>query len=395
MIERVAYMSMHTSPLLVPGRGDAGGMNVYIDELSATMVGRGVGVDVFTRRTDPAVPAVVENDAGYRVIHIDAGPAEPLSTADQSGLVGEFAAAAVSWAEAAGVSYDLVHSHYWLSGWAGILVKRELDIPLANSFHTLGRVKDAARRADQPPESLLRIAAEHEVIALSDCVIASTPFEAEDLMLHYGADPGRLCTSPPGIDHDRFCPGDRTAARERLGLHDQPTVLFVGRIQPLKGLDVAIDAFDRVHRAVPIARMVVVGGPSGEEGAAEVGRLHAPERHGGRRFIDDPYPDLHTSRPRLVRESLAGRQHRPGEGQDPRVTLGGRVAERCPCLHVLGRQQTRRDLGRKDPRPCDGERIEARDQDGARRTRSGRALGGWLRPRPPDSGRNPARPGCS
>ena len=273
MIERVAYMSMHTSPLLVPGRGDAGGMNVYIDELSATMVGRGVGVDVFTRRTDPAVPAVVETDAGYRVIHIDAGPAEPLSTADQSGLVGEFAAAAVSWAEAAGVSYDLVHSHYWLSGWAGILVKRELDIPLANSFHTLGRVKDAARRADQPPESLLRIAAEHEVIALSDCVIASTPFEAEDLMLHYGADPGRLCTSPPGIDHDRFCPGDRTAARERLGLPDQPTVLFVGRIQPLKGLDVAIDAFDRVRRAVPIARMVVVGGPSGEEGAAEVGRL--------------------------------------------------------------------------------------------------------------------------
>jgi D-inositol-3-phosphate glycosyltransferase len=273
MIERVAYLSMHTSPLLLPGRGDAGGMNVYIDELAATMAGRGVAVDVFTRRADPSVPAVVEAAGGYRVIHIDAGGAEPMPTADQPGLVGEFAAGVVAWAGTAGMSYDLVHSHYWLSGWAGILVKRGLGIPLANSFHTLGRVKDAARRADQPPEGLLRIAAEHEVIALSDCVIASTPFEAEDLMLHYGADPGRLCTSPPGVDHDRFCPGDRTAARERLGLPDRPTVLFVGRIQPLKGLDVAIDAFALVRRTVPFARMVIVGGPSGEEGPVEAERL--------------------------------------------------------------------------------------------------------------------------
>ena len=124
MIERVAYLSMHTSPLLLPGRGDAGGMNVYIDELAATMAGRGVAVDVFTRRTDPSVPEVVEATAGYRVIHIDAGSAEPMPTADQPGLVGEFAAGVLAWAGTAGMSYDLVHSHYWLSGWAGILVKR-------------------------------------------------------------------------------------------------------------------------------------------------------------------------------------------------------------------------------------------------------------------------------
>ncbi len=297
MIERVAYLSMHTSPLLMPGQGDAGGMNVYLDELSATMAGRGVEVDVFTRRADPSLPTVVETADGYRVIHIDAGPAEPMPTAEQPGLVGEFAGGVVSWAEAAGARYDLVHSHYWLSGWAGILVKRGLGIPLANSFHTLGRVKDAARRADQPPESLLRIAAEHEVIALSDCVIASTPFEAEDLMLHYGADPGRLCTSPPGVDHDRFCPGDRAAAREHLGIPDQPTVLFVGRIQPLKGIDVAIDAFRLVRRVVPSARMVVVGGPSGDEGGAEMERLRAKVAAAGLDAVIDwweplPHHDL-------------------------------------------------------------------------------------------------------
>jgi D-inositol-3-phosphate glycosyltransferase len=299
VIERVAYLSMHTSPLLLPGRGDAGGMNVYIDELAATMVGRGVEVDVFTRRADPSVLSVVETPAGYRVIHIDAGPAKPIPAAAQSGLVGDFASGVVSWAGAAGVSYDLVHSHYWLSGWAGILAKRGLGIPLANSFHTLGRVKDAARRIDQPPESLLRIAAEHEVIALSDCVIASTPFEAEDLMLHYGADPGRLCTSPPGIDHDRFRPGDRAIARTGLGLPDQPTVLFVGRIQPLKGLDVAIDAFALVRRGVPSARFVIVGGPSGDEGPGELERLR---RRVGAHGLDDavdwweplPHHDLPT-----------------------------------------------------------------------------------------------------
>jgi D-inositol-3-phosphate glycosyltransferase len=174
---------------------------------------------------------------------------------------------------------DIVHSHYWLSGWAGLEIKRKLGIPLANSFHTLGRVKDLTKRHDEAPESLVRLAAEYEVIEAADCVVASTPLEAEDLMSHYGADPARLCTSPPGVDHQVFAPGDRSEARRRLGIGEGPLVLFVGRIQPLKGVDVALAAFARVLESHPGARLLVVGGPSGPAGRSEVHRLHA--------FVDD------------------------------------------------------------------------------------------------------------
>lgn len=274
MIERVAYLSFHTSPLVQPGGGDAGGMNVYIDELARTMADRGVTVDVFTRATDPAQPRVVTVNDRYRVIHIPAGPMYDLPIAQLTEHVFEFAESVCDWAKATGADYDLVHSHYWLSGWAGLMVKRILGIPLANSFHTLARVKDATRRPDEPPSALVRIAAEHDVIAGSDCVISSTQAEFDDLLMHYGADPTRLCTSPPGVDHDLFKPGDRAAARTTLELPaDVPVVLFVGRIQALKGVDVALDAFEKVQAGLPEAKLVIVGGPSGPNGADEVTAL--------------------------------------------------------------------------------------------------------------------------
>jgi D-inositol-3-phosphate glycosyltransferase len=272
VIERVAYLSIHTSPLAVPGSGDAGGMNVYIDELARTMAGRGVAVDVFTRRTDPAVPGVLEVLPGYRVVHVAAGPVGPLPLGSLDGHVGEFAEGVVRFAATGDGSYDVVHSHYWLSGWAGALVGEVMQIPLAISFHTLGRVKDASRRAGEPREPLLRIAAETEVINRAGCVVASTPAEAAELIEHYAADPERLCVSPPGVDHGRFHPGSRKDARAALGLVEGPLVLFVGRIQPLKGLDVAVEALRLLD--VPDARLLVVGGPSGPRGAAEIERLH-------------------------------------------------------------------------------------------------------------------------
>lgn len=276
MISRVAYLSLHTSPLVQPGAGDAGGMNVYIDELARTMADRGVDVDVFTRRTDAESPDVVDVVDGYRVVHIDAGPAVPLPVRQLTDVVFDFAERVVEWAQRRDIAYDVVHSHYWLSGWAGLMVKRLLDIPLANSFHTLGRVKDATRRSDEPPTGLVRIAAEHEVIAGSNCVIASTKYEAEDLLSHYGADPTRLCISPPGVNHDVFRPGDRAMARRSVGLpEDVPVVLFVGRIQALKGIDVAIEAFAEVHQKLPDALLVVVGGPSGPRGTEEASRVVA------------------------------------------------------------------------------------------------------------------------
>lgn len=273
-ISRVAYLSLHTSPLLKPGVGDAGGMNVYIDELAATMAGHGVDVVVFTRRVDPTLPTVVETPTGYRVVHIDAGPAVSLPIAELPDHVEAFARGVMRWMDDVGQAFDLVHSHYWLSGWAGLVIKRATGLPLANSFHTLGRVKDATRRADEPAESLIRLAAEAEVIAASDCLVASTEREAEELMDHYGADPSRLCLNPPGINHELFVPGSQEAARRRLAVTGGPVLLFVGRIQPLKGPDIAIEAFAKVRSEFPDARLFVVGGPSGPNGSDELVRIH-------------------------------------------------------------------------------------------------------------------------
>ena len=264
---------MHTSPLLQPGTGDAGGMNVYIDGLARTMVARGVAVDVYTRRTSPDQPSSVTVLDGYRVFHVDAGPPEPMAIRPMAIYVTEFAEAVVSIVEAEDSVPDIIHTHYWLSGWAGLLIKRRLGVPLANSFHTLGRVKDLHKRHDEAPESLLRIAAEAEVIDNSECVVASTPLEAQDLLEHYGADPGRLCTSPPGVDHSVFCPGDREEARARVGFGEPPVLLYVGRIQPLKGVDVVLGTFGLIRDTIPHASLVIVGGPSGPQGVEELERL--------------------------------------------------------------------------------------------------------------------------
>ena len=273
MIERVAFLSLHTSPLVQPGSGDGGGMNVYIDELARVLIRRNVELDIFTRATGDPRPSLVEVEPGYRVVQVPAGPVEVLPMADLPVTVQAFADCVID--RMRGNGYDIVHSHYWLSGWAGLLVKRATGIPLANSFHTLGRVKDATRRVDEPTESLVRIAAEQEVIAGSDCVIASTPHEADDLTQRYGADPARLCVTHPGVNHSLFAPGSRREARESLGWPDGPVVLFVGRIQPLKGLDVAVEAFHGIRAQVPGARLVIVGGPSGPYGDQELEGIRA------------------------------------------------------------------------------------------------------------------------
>ncbi len=271
MIERVAYLSMHTSPMLQPGVGDAGGLNVYVDELARTMAKRGIDVNVYTRRTDPGQPDHVQVADSYRVHHVQAGPPQTVVTSELPKWIGIYAEGVIRDLRS-GPPTDVVHSHYWVSGWAGVLVKEALQIPLANSFHTLGRIKDISRRSDEPLSSPMRTMTEEEVIARSDCVIASTPYEFDDLLDHYAASPERLCTSPPGIDHSIFKPGDREAARTWLGLPAGSLVLFAGRIQALKGLDVAIGALARMKQP---AHLVIVGGPSGLHGDAEIEHLLA------------------------------------------------------------------------------------------------------------------------
>ncbi len=266
---------MHTSPLLDPGEGDAGGMNVYLQELSSTMAARGVAVDVYTRRDRVDLADVVEVAPGYRVHHLTAGPVSALSIEQQAPHVAEFSRTLVKRLQSGAETPDLVHSHYWLSGWAALEAKRRLGIPMANSFHTLGRVKDATRRADQTPSDPVRIAAEQTLITSANCVVASTPFEADDLMDHYGADPTKLCVSPPGVNRTHFRPAGQAEARARLGLDAGPLALFVGRVQALKGPDVAIRAVALARRRLPDLRLLIVGGPSGPQGPQEMADLRA------------------------------------------------------------------------------------------------------------------------
>lgn len=293
MIARVAFISMHTSPLRDPGEGDAGGMNVYLHELASTMAAHGVEVDVYTRRDRREPAEKVEVKQGYRVHHLVAGPVRPLSIAEQVPHVAEFSRALVERMQNGARMPDLVHSHYWLSGWAALEAKRRFGIPMANSFHTLGRVKDATRREDQSPTDPVRIAAEQTLIAGANCVVASTPFEADDLMDHYGADPTKLCVSPPGVNRTHFRPGSKARARSRLGLGAEPLALFVGRVQALKGPDVALAAVALARERLGDLRLLIVGGPSGPGGGREMAalrdsaarmgpgtvRFHPPVRH--------------------------------------------------------------------------------------------------------------------
>lgn len=239
-------------------------MNVYVDALARTLAARGIDVDVFTRRSGRDAEATVVVP-GYTVVEV------PASGADRAEMVGAFAEGVLKWVAQRDLSYQVIHSHYWLSGWAGVLLQAPLDAPLAISFHTLGRVKEAVRSPGEPRESLMRIAAEAEVVERAECMVASTHAEAADLIELYQADPERICVCPPGVDHDRFSPGDRSTARRLFGLGEGPVVVMVGRVQALKGIDIAIRAVARL----PDVTLLVVGGPSGPSGAEDIADLHA------------------------------------------------------------------------------------------------------------------------
>ena len=269
-MRRLAVLSLHTSPLAQPGQGDSGGMNVYVRELVSSLAQAGVEADVFTRRWDATSPDVVEVEPGFRVVHVEAGPHD-LAKEQLPDVVDLFAEGVAKHLEQLG-DVDALHANYWLSGVAGHQLKHELDLPLVSTFHTLARVK--AETGDAEPER--RIRAEAEVIGCSDAILASCGAEADQLVRLYGADPTRIELVPPGVDHAFFSPGDRAGARAALShleLGDGPVLLFVGRIQPLKGLEVAVRALAALGR--PDVTLVVVGGASGPEGAREVTRIQA------------------------------------------------------------------------------------------------------------------------
>jgi D-inositol-3-phosphate glycosyltransferase len=266
----LAVVSLHSSPLIQPGVGDSGGMNVYVRELAGSLAQAGVDTTVYVRRWATDLPTEVAVEPGFRVVHVDAGPVD-LPKESLPEVVGEFTDSLLDHLRHRPA--DVVHANYWLSGVAGHRVKHALDLPLVSTFHTLARVK--AETGDPEPDR--RVDAEVEVIGCSDVILANSLEESSQLRRLYGADPDRIQVVPPGVDHAFFAPGDRGGARRALGLDPlAPTLLFVGRIQPLKGLDVAIGALAHLlARGHHTARLVVVGGPSGAEGPAELARVRA------------------------------------------------------------------------------------------------------------------------
>ncbi|WP_285587943.1 D-inositol-3-phosphate glycosyltransferase [Actinomycetospora sp. NBRC 106378] len=273
---RVAVISVHTSPLAQPGTGDAGGMNVYVVQTAKEMARRGVEVEIFTRQTASDLPPVAELAPGVLVRHVVAGPFGGLGKEDlpsqlcafTSGVLRDEARQEPGW-------FDVVHSHYWLSGQVGWLLRDRWGVPLVHTAHTLAKVKNASLAAGDTPEPLGRLVGEEQVVAEADRLVASTPAEAEALIAEYDADPERVRTVAPGVDLATFTPSrDRAAARAALAREagksmgeDDVVLAFVGRIQPLKAPDVLLRAAAEMIARRPDLRarltVLVVGGPSG------------------------------------------------------------------------------------------------------------------------------------
>lgn len=290
-MQRVAMVSMHTSPVDQPGAGDAGGLNVYVLELSRRLADAGIDVDLFTRRTSPGLPDAVEYADGITIRHLDAGPARPVAKETLAELVPAFAAAL---AGADDVSYDLIHSHYWLSGRASLAASRCWDAPLVHSMHTTARMKNLTLAVGDRAEPRSRVMGEEFITANADLLVANTDAEAVHLINGYGADANRVTVVHPGVNLTTFRPDPM--ARAALGLDpDAIVVAFVGRLQPLKAPDVLLRAVAVMLARDPGLRsrlvVPVIGGPSGagsesdlvdlvrELGIGDVVRLLPPRAH--------------------------------------------------------------------------------------------------------------------
>jgi D-inositol-3-phosphate glycosyltransferase len=269
MCFRVAMLSLHTSPLAPLGKtSDAGGMNVYVRELARELGKRGLIVDIFTRWTDPTTPRILSLGEHARIVHIKAGPIAKLHKNDLFQHIPEFVRRVQQFAQHEGHSYNVIHSHYWLSGVAGITLAEAWDIPHITMFHTLARLKQQAR--PEEVESPLRVEYEGRIIASVDRIAVATPHERDQIARIYGICPQKMIVVPCGVDLNHFKPLDRKQARASLGLNGKPTLLFVGRPDPLKGGDLLIRTARLLRQP---ATVVMVGGNL--DGDPELERLQA------------------------------------------------------------------------------------------------------------------------
>ena len=269
---RVAMFSVHTCPLAALGGKETGGMNVYVREMSRELGRMGISVDVFTRSQDPAIDRVVPLGPGARVIHVEAGPQQPLARERIHEHLDEFVDRVDARRAAEGIDYDLIHGHYWLSGVAALRLKTRWDVPVVQMFHTLGQLKNSVARTADDIEPELRIEEETRVIAAVDRLVAANTVERAHLQRYYGAPRDRIAIVPCGVDTALFRPGDGPAARTELGLPAGPLLLYVGRLTPIKGLETLLESIALLD---PRPSLVVVGGDHDEPVNGRLGGLRA------------------------------------------------------------------------------------------------------------------------
>ena len=276
-------LSYHTCPLATLGGKDTGGMNVYVRDLTKQLGRMGIQVDVFTRSQDEHVPHVL-HDLGYgnRVVHVPAGPEVPLPKPELVDYIPDFVSGILEFTEQRNLHYDLIHSHYWMSGIAAEELKARWRIPIVHMFHTLGLMKQRVARSEGEADGNYRLEGERQVIGLADRIIAATPAELAQLQWLYQVDVSHVEVIPPGVDLTRFYPIHPEEAKEYIGVPPCDHMLvFVGRIEPLKGLDTLIQAIAMLRKEgvladYPLCLSVIGGDPhaSDEEMNAEMARLH-------------------------------------------------------------------------------------------------------------------------
>ena len=280
-VRRIAMLSVHTCPLAMLGGKKTGGMNVYVRDFSRELGKQGILVDVFTRSQDDCQP-MVKHDLGYggRVIHISAGPEEPIPVAQIEEHLDTFVTGVLDFADSEHIQYDLIHSHYWLSG----LVAEKLsaawgDVPFVQMFHTLGHMKNKIATDDKERAPQNRIDGENRVIEVADRIIAATPAEVEQLIELYDADSRKISIIPPGVDTERFHPIPKKVAKKKVGISCGDTnILFAGRIEPLKGIDTMLRAMSLINGRYPElvkdTCMAIIGGdPWADDLDDEMARL--------------------------------------------------------------------------------------------------------------------------
>ncbi len=269
-IKRIAMLSVHTCPLATLGGKKTGGMNVYVRDLGRELGRRGIEVDVFTRSANPDVAHVTALGDNARVIHIRCGPEVYLGSRDIYPYLPEFVENVPDFVAAEGNRYDVIYSHYWLSGWAAHELRARWDVPVVQMFHTLGRMKNRIAQTTGELESNIRIFTETDVMTWADRLIAATPAERAQLLWLYRADRRKIEVIPPGVDLQRFHPLPREEAQRQIGVPPHHRMLlFVGRIEPLKGVDNILHAVALLRADYPALLadvcMCVIGGDADEE----------------------------------------------------------------------------------------------------------------------------------